>query len=122
MRSTRAAISVPVSAIKGFTAPAHVREDYIASYQDGRFAKSLAYVQQYPAQLPRLAELLPGITTPVRVVAGENDSVVPQENARFLADRIPGSRADFVKNADHFCWEEQPDAYAALIVDWWDTH
>ncbi|SDP11096.1 alpha/beta fold hydrolase [Actinacidiphila guanduensis] len=115
-------VDTALGTIKGYTAPAHVREDYIASYRDGRFAESLAYVQQYPAQLPRLAGLLPGITTPVRVVAGENDAVVPQENALFLAERIPGSRADFVRGAGHFCWEEQPAAYAALIADWWDTH
>lgn len=115
-------VDAALSTIKGFTPSAQTRNDYVASYQDGRFAESLKFVQQYPDQLPQLAELLPQITCPVRVIAGENDAVVPADNSHFLADRIPGSRADFIKDAGHFSWEEKPREYAQLVADWWNTH
>jgi pimeloyl-ACP methyl ester carboxylesterase len=111
-----------LSTITGFTAPEHIRDDYLASNKDGRFAVSLKYAQQYPDQLPQLAELLPGITVPVRVVQGEHDGVVPADDARFLVDRIPGSKVDFIKDAGHFCWEEKPRDYARLEADRWDSH
>ncbi|MFF1475039.1 pimeloyl-ACP methyl ester carboxylesterase [Streptomyces sp. Ag109_O5-1] len=115
-------VDAALSTVKGFTPSAQTRNDYVASYGDGRFAESLKFVQQYPDQLPQLAELLPGITTPVRVIAGENDEVVPADNAHFLVDRIPGSRVDFIKDAGHFSWEEKPREYARLVADWWETH
>jgi pimeloyl-ACP methyl ester carboxylesterase len=115
-------VDAALSTIKGFTPSVQTRDDYVASYQDGRFAETLKFVQQYPHQLPQLAELLPKITTPVRVIAGENDDVVPADNAHFLVDRIPGSRVDFIKDAGHFSWEEKPHEYARLVADWWDTH
>ncbi|MBM9502957.1 alpha/beta fold hydrolase [Actinacidiphila acididurans] len=117
-----ALVDTVLGTIKDFTPAAHIRQDYVDSYRDGRFAESVKYVQQYPVQLPRLAELLPTITAPVRVVAGAEDPVVPAANARFIADRVPGSRVDLIDGAGHFCWEEQPAAYASLVADWWNTH
>jgi pimeloyl-ACP methyl ester carboxylesterase len=35
-------------------------------------------------------------------------------------DRLPHSRVDFIDNAGHFCWEEKPDEYAALVTEWWN--
>jgi pimeloyl-ACP methyl ester carboxylesterase len=115
-------VDTVLSTIKDFAPAAHIRQDYVDSYRDGRFAESVKYVQRYPQELPRLAELLPAITTPVRVVAGAEDPVVPAENAHFIADRVPGSRVDLIEGAGHFCWEEQPARYAALVSDWWNTH
>ena len=51
-------------------------------------------MQRYRDQLPLLAELLPGIQTPVRIVQGSEDAVVPSANAEFLHDRLPHSRVD----------------------------
>ena len=115
-------VDVALTTIKGFTASEQIRNDYVASYADGRFAASLAFVQQYPRQLPELAELLPQITTPVRIVQGEQDAVVPAENAYFLRERIPGAEVHLIEDAGHFAWEEKPREYARLITSWWDAH
>jgi pimeloyl-ACP methyl ester carboxylesterase len=111
-----------LSTIKGFTPSKQARDDYVESNKDGRFADTLKYVHHYPNQLPELAELLPGITAPVLVVQGEDDQVVPAADAHFLVDRIPGGKVAFIKDAGHFCWEEEPREYARLVADWWDTH
>src|SRR5215469_10011318 len=64
-------------------------------------------------------KLLPGIQTPVRIVAGADDQVVPRSNAEFLQERLPNAQVDLIAGAGHFCWEEKPAEYAALLTNWW---
>ena len=68
----------------------------------------------------RPVDLLPDIQTPVRVVQGSDDQVVPTVNAEFLASRLPHGRVDLIPGAGHFCWEEKPDEYASLVTAWWE--
>ena len=75
----------------------------------------MRYVRRYPEELPQLAELLPQITTPVTIINGRNDRVVPVANAEFLDARLPNSRAAII-DAGHFIWEEAPAEYAAIIL------
>ena len=77
-------------------------------------------ITRYREYLPELAELLPGIRTPVRIVAGADDQVVPASNAEFLNARLPNAKVDLIVGAGHFCWEEKPAHYAALLTSWWD--
>jgi pimeloyl-ACP methyl ester carboxylesterase len=81
--------------------PDNVRADYLASYDGDRFAESMRYVRRYPAELPVLAELLPGIETPVTVIASRRDHVVPLANAEFLDARLPHSRVVEIESG-HF--------------------
>jgi hypothetical protein len=46
---------------------------------------------KYAQRLPQLVELLSGNYHPVRVVARENDAVVPAENFHFVVERIPAA-------------------------------
>jgi len=107
-------------ALKGMTAelPDDVLEDYLSSYDGDRFVESAAYVRSYPRDLPVLAELLPSITTPVQIITGTRDHLVPSANAVFLHERLPRSRLDML-DSGHFVWEEAADQYAALATAWW---
>jgi len=96
--------------------PDSVRADYLACYEGDRFVESMRYVRAYPEQLPVLAELLPEITAPVTIVNGRHDRVVPVTNAEFLDERLPNSRLEII-DAGHFVWEEEPDEYAAIILE-----
>jgi pimeloyl-ACP methyl ester carboxylesterase len=96
--------------------PDDVHADYRACYEGDRFVESMRYVRRYPEELPALAELLPTITTPVTIVNGRHDRVVPLANAEFLDDRLPNSRL-VVIDAGHFVWEEAPTEYAAAVLD-----
>jgi pimeloyl-ACP methyl ester carboxylesterase len=96
--------------------PDDIRADYVASYQGDRYVESMRYVRAYPRELPELAELLPQITTPVTIVNGRNDRVVPVTNAQFLHDRLPNSRLRLL-DTGHFAWEEAPAEYAAIILE-----
>jgi pimeloyl-ACP methyl ester carboxylesterase len=96
--------------------PDAIRADYVTSYAGDRFAESMRYVRRYPQELPELAELLPSIATPVTIIQGLHDQVVPIANAEFLDARLPNSRV-VVIDAGHFLWEETPAQYAAAILD-----
>lgn len=96
--------------------PDDIRADYLACYEGDRFAESTRYVRRYPDELPQLAEMLPQIRTPVTLVNGRHDSVVPLANEEFLHERLPNSRL-VVLDAAHFIWEESPKEYASVVID-----
>jgi pimeloyl-ACP methyl ester carboxylesterase len=95
-----------------------VREDYLSSYQGDRFVESMRYVRSYPTQLRALCKRLPTIHTPVQVIAGARDPMVPGINAEFLYERLPISKLNII-DAGHFTWEDAADEYAALATSWW---
>ena len=96
--------------------PDDIRADYLACYDGDRFVESMRYARRYPEELPVLAGLLPQIATPVTIIPGRHDRVVPLANAEFLNKRLPTSRVVIV-DAGHFAWEETPARYASIILD-----
>ena len=96
--------------------PDEIHADYLDCYEGDRFVESMRYVRKYPDELPELAELLPEITTPVTIINGRHDRVVPLSNAEFLHQRLPNSRLAII-DAGHFVWEEAPAEYASIILD-----
>jgi pimeloyl-ACP methyl ester carboxylesterase len=96
-----------------------VREDYLSSYDGDRFVESMRYVRSYPTDLAALRFLLPQIKTPVQIIGGGRDLVVPPVNAEFLHERLPNSKLNFV-DVGHFTWEDAADEYAALTTSWWE--
>jgi pimeloyl-ACP methyl ester carboxylesterase len=111
----RAIVGAALDTIAGGV-PDAVRADYLACYGADRFVESMRYVRRYPEELPALAELLPHITTPVTIINGRHDRVVPLSNAEFLDERLPTSRLVVVETG-HFVWEEAPAEYASIILD-----
>jgi len=81
----------------------------------------MRYVRTYPDEVPELARRLPEIETPVLIIAGGRDRVVPAANAEFLSARLPHSRL-VVIDAGHFVWEEAAGEYASTIADWVAGH
>jgi pimeloyl-ACP methyl ester carboxylesterase len=96
-----------------------VREDYLSSYQGDRFIESMRYVRSYPTELRVLGDLLPQIQSPVQIIAGARDPVVPAVNAEFLDQRLPNSKLNII-DAGHFTWEDAANEYAALATSWWE--
>jgi pimeloyl-ACP methyl ester carboxylesterase len=96
--------------------PADIRADYLQCYDGDRFVESMRYVRAYPEELPVLAEMLPGIETPVTLINGRNDHIVPLVNVEFLDERLPHSSLHII-DAGHFVWEEAPAEYASVILD-----
>src|SRR5262249_49416285 len=114
----RQIVGAAIDTITGYAMPAAIREDYLSGYEGDRFVESMRYVRSYPDELPILRDRLPSIGTPVHIIAGAHDNVVPPVNAEFLHARIPNSKLSFI-DTGHFVWELAPDDYAALVIDWW---
>ncbi len=101
--------------------PEAVREDYLSSYEGDRFVESMAYVRNYPNDLPILAARLGDIRTPVQIIAGRHDALVPPSNATFLHDRLPESKLDIL-DTGHFTWEDGAERYLQLTRAWVESH
>jgi pimeloyl-ACP methyl ester carboxylesterase len=107
--------------IERHTLPAAVREDYLTSYAGERFAESAAYVRSYPTDLPVLAERLGEIRTPIQIIAGRHDALVPPSNAEFLHARLAHSKLDILETG-HYTWEDGADDYLQLTRSWIEAH
>jgi pimeloyl-ACP methyl ester carboxylesterase len=114
----REIVAGALSGLERYELPDAVREDYFSSYEGDRFVESMRYVRAYPEDLPVLRDLLPQIQTPVEIISGERDPVVPPVNGEFLRDRLPKSKLDVI-DAGHFTWEDGADTYAGLVSNWW---
>jgi pimeloyl-ACP methyl ester carboxylesterase len=92
-------------------------QDYRESYAGDRFVKSMAYVRSYPKTLPPLRDKLPSIQTPVLVIYGSHDPLVPPENAEILGRLLPHVRV-IPLDGGHFAWEDKAVEYAAAVRSW----
>jgi len=64
--------------------------------------------------LDRLGE----ITQPVLVLSGALDTIVPSEDSRELAGRLPDATYALLDSCGHAIHEECPDETAELVADW----
>ena len=60
---------------------------------------------------------LGGIAAPTLVVVGAEDPATPPEQARAIADGIPGARLVVIPDAAHLANVEQPDAFNRAVLD-----
>jgi pimeloyl-ACP methyl ester carboxylesterase len=114
-------VASALEAVEKHALPDAVREDYLASYAGERFAESAAYVRNYPTDLSVLAERLGEIRTPVQIIAGRHDALVPPSNAEYLHARLPDSKLDIIET-NHFVWEDAADEYLELTRAWIEAH
>ncbi len=97
--------------------PAAVIEDFRAASAGRRFEEAVQFVRGYGADLPLIEPRLARIQTPVLVLAGRNDPIVPPANNQWLADRLPQSRLALL-DAGHRFWAEATEANVGEILAW----
>lgn len=97
--------------------PPGVMEDYWHSSSATRFDHAANFVRSYPRELPILKEQLSRIETPVLVLAGRDDPLVPPANGSLLLDHIKHSRQILLEGG-HLIWEDAAMQYGAAIADW----
>jgi pimeloyl-ACP methyl ester carboxylesterase len=61
------------------------------------------------------------ITAPTLVIHGENDRLVPSENAKLIAARIPGAKLVMIPRASHIFITDQTEAAHQAILDFLGT-
>lgn len=97
--------------------PAAIIEDFRAASAGRRFEEAAQFVRGYIQDSPKLDLQLYNIKTPVLIIAGKNDPIVPPINGQFLADRLVNSRY-LLLDAEHRYWEEAADKYIETLVSW----
>ena len=60
---------------------------------------------------------LPSIRVPTLVVHGDSDRLIPPENGRVVASRIPGAEFRLIPDAGHIITTDQPEACRRLMFD-----
>ena len=77
-----------------------------------------AYRHQIMAPLGFNVEArLTEIRQPTLVLAGEADQVIPSENARRLAQKLPDAQLKVLPGAGHLCFIEEPEAFNRAVLD-----
>lgn len=56
------------------------------------------------------------IKAPTLVITGEGDPLIPAENSRLIASRIPGAQLVLLPDASHFFWIEKPQETAEALT------
>jgi pimeloyl-ACP methyl ester carboxylesterase len=75
----------------------------------------LAALQRGMAQRPDSFPTLKTINVPTLILAGDEDTLTPVEDARLMQQAIPGSRLEVIPNAGHYAVFEQPEAAGKII-------
>jgi pimeloyl-ACP methyl ester carboxylesterase len=65
---------------------------------------------------------LPRIKAPTLIIHGDQDLIIPVENATVLKERIPGSQLHIVKGAGHGYPAQDPVAVHQLVTDFFRAH
>lgn len=65
---------------------------------------------------------LPEVRVPTLVVHGTEDRMVAPENARILAERIPGAELVWLEGAGHVYHSEQPERADDVVLDFIGRH
>ena len=63
-----------------------------------------------------VSEAIGAIRVPTLVITGAQDILVPVENSRRIAERIPGSRLALIEGGAHVFFLEQPEAMARELL------
>ena len=125
MQGTMAPGATPAQMAEGRLRLMH-SEAYFAEHRDELLRQALSV--QHPTtlqgyRLQGMATLkfdtydrLPQIRTPTLVMAGSADAIIPAENARIIASRIPGAQLRIFEGAGHaFTRECEDDAVEAML-------
>jgi pimeloyl-ACP methyl ester carboxylesterase len=94
--------------------PEHVAEDLAAGSRQQPHARRRQWeaVQGWDAH-----ERLPEIDAPTLVIHGAEDRMVHPENARMLAERIPGARLALIEGAGHVYHSERAEEADRLVLE-----
>ncbi len=60
---------------------------------------------------------LPAIRVPTLVIHGDRDRLIPPENGKTVAVRIPGAQFHVISDAGHLLTTDQPEACKRVMVD-----
>ena len=84
-----------------------------------REALALAAIGLDPKEFHRIADFLPTLDLPVRIVYGERDEVLPDiaETVEHLAKDLPQAEVTALPHCGHFLQEDDPERVGELLAE-----
>jgi pimeloyl-ACP methyl ester carboxylesterase len=85
-----------------------------------RLTPAAAFIRQLEALVGDYSTvpLLPAIRADTLVIHGRHDRVIAEDEARFLAEHVPGASLSLIEEAGHCTPFEQPVAFTAAMRLW----
>lgn len=65
-----------------------------------------------------ISQLLPNVTSPTLVLAGDRDPIVPPEQSRLISERVPNAELVLLEGSGHLPMFERPVEYNRAITEW----
>lgn len=112
---SKAIISGALANMTQYQLPADVREDYMSSYEDGRFWDTMLFLKKLPHDLPKLD--LREIRIPVQIIWGKDDPLAILKNGEVLHEQLPQNKFSIL-NSGHYAWEDTHSEYADILINW----
>lgn len=78
-------------------------------------AEAIAAASLGMAARPDFTDLLPEIRVPTLVITSSNDTLIPPDASRPLANGIPGAAFEIIEGAGHLSNLEAPEAFNRLL-------
>jgi len=93
----------------------HTRRVYADSKQHN--VHGLAH---YFARMPQtdIQDWLPRISAPTLALTGDQDTIVPPQQAKQIAERVPNAKLVTIPDCGHMVMTEQPKAYQSIVNTW----
>ncbi len=109
-------------------APAGFPQEFIDGHPDiieRKVQANMAYpssLEAYRAQLAayrafEIGDRVSEIRAPTLVLAGDSDILIPPENGRILAEKIPGAEFRTIEGAGHLFWISHPNETYSEVVE-----
>ncbi|QKG25427.1 alpha/beta fold hydrolase [Actinomadura verrucosospora] len=76
-----------------------------------------AWAQRAMAARPDAFETLRGLKVPALVMAGDEDTIATEDEARAMADALPNAELLVIPRAGHLCAVEQPDLFNQAVAE-----
>jgi 3-oxoadipate enol-lactonase len=84
----------------------------VKQHSNGAIRGAIVRMMNRPDSTP----LLPGLRVPTLIIAGDEDELTPADEARRMADAVPGSTLVVIPSAGHLSNLEQPDAFNRALT------
>lgn len=82
---------------------------------------AVAWAQRAMAERPDSLETLQGCTVPTLVVVGDEDELSTPDDARAMADAVPGAKLVTIPKAGHLTAVEAPEEFNAALLEFLPT-
>jgi len=113
--SSRDIISGALANMSKYQLSDEVKEEYLSSYDNGRFWDTMLFLKALLVDLPLLN--LENIAIPTLIIWGDKDPLAILKNGEILHDKLPSNEL-VILDAGHYVWEDAHAEYSDYLQNW----